>query len=113
MGPRMPPRTATDADDPLHLRTAWHPLLILLLERLLPRDLWEVLAEYALTREPRRIDAVIVRRAADAHWRPRTCAACSTICTRTTCCTSRARPTNSTHRRAAGALLRLPVHGAP
>jgi hypothetical protein len=66
----MPPRSATDVDDPLHLRTAWHPLLILLLERLLPRDLWDVLSEYTLTREPRRIDAVIVRRAAEAHWQP-------------------------------------------
>jgi hypothetical protein len=66
----MPPRTAPDADDPLHLRTAWHPLLILLLERLLPHELWEVLAEYPLTREPRRIDAVIVRRAAESHWQP-------------------------------------------
>ena len=60
----MPPRSATDNDDPLHLRTAWHPLLILLLERLLPSDLWDVLPEYVLTREPRRIDAVIVRRVA-------------------------------------------------
>jgi hypothetical protein len=66
----MPPRPATDVDDPLHLRTAWHPLLILLLERLLPRDLWDVLSEYTLTREPRRIDAVIVRRAAEPHWQP-------------------------------------------
>jgi hypothetical protein len=66
----MPPGSATDTDDPLHLRTAWHPLLILLLERLLPGELWEVLAEYPLTREPRRIDAVIVRRAAEPHWQP-------------------------------------------
>ena len=66
----MPPRNATDADDPLHLRTAWHPLLVLLLEHLLPRDFWEVLAEYALTREPRRIDAVIVRRVARETWHP-------------------------------------------
>jgi hypothetical protein len=60
---------ATDADDPLHLRTAWHPLFILLLEHLLPRDLWDVLAEYPLTREPRRIDAVIVRHVAAQAWR--------------------------------------------
>ena len=66
----MPPLAAPDADDPLHLRTAWHPLLILLLERLLPGDLWDVLPEYVLTREPRRIDAVIVRRAAEPHWHP-------------------------------------------
>jgi hypothetical protein len=66
----MPPRTAPDADDPLHLRTAWHPLLILLLERLLPHEIWDVLSEFTLTREPRRIDAVIVRRARELHWRP-------------------------------------------
>jgi hypothetical protein len=54
-----------------HLRTAWHPLLVLLLEHLLPPELWRVEAEYPLTREPRRIDAVIVRRVADARgWRP-------------------------------------------
>lgn len=53
------------------MRTAWHPLLVLLLELLLPRDLWTVVAEYALTREPRRIDAVIVRRVAEAEaWHP-------------------------------------------
>jgi len=46
-------------------------LLILLLELLLPGELWQVIAEYALTREPRRIDAVIVRRVADAsRWHP-------------------------------------------
>ncbi len=56
----------TDAVDSVHLRTAWHPLLIVLLELLLPRDLWRVVAEYALTREPRRIDAVIIRSVAEA-----------------------------------------------
>ncbi len=57
--------------DDAPLRTAWHPLLILLLEMLLPRDRWHVIPEYALTREPRRIDAVIVRRIADgAPWSP-------------------------------------------
>lgn len=62
-----PPPPPTDPlDDAVHLRTAWHPLLILLLQLLLPRDLWRVVAEYALTREPRRIDAVIVRRVAPA-----------------------------------------------
>jgi len=68
------PPSTPPADDPLaetHLRTAWHPLLILLLELLLPGELWQVIAEYALTREPRRIDAVIVRRVADAsRWHP-------------------------------------------
>ncbi len=60
MEPTPPP--ADPLSDAAHLRTAWHPLLILLLELLLPRDLWHVVAEYALTREPRRIDAVVVRR---------------------------------------------------
>jgi hypothetical protein len=67
----MPPRTATAADDPPHLRTAWHPLLVMLLELLLPRDHWKVLAEHALTREPRRIDVVIVRQLDASAWRPR------------------------------------------
>ena len=61
----------TPPADDTHLRTAWHPLLVLLLELLLPGELWQVIAEYALTREPRRIDAVIVRRVADAtQWHP-------------------------------------------
>jgi len=71
MGLVMPLRTGPDADDPPHLRTAWHPLLVMLLELLLPRDHWTVLAEHALTREPRRIDVVIVRRLDDSAWRPR------------------------------------------
>jgi hypothetical protein len=54
-----------------HLRTAWHPLLVMLLELLLPPEHWQVVAEYPLTREPRRIDAVIVRRLDDdAGWQP-------------------------------------------
>jgi len=66
------PSTATDDASLTHLRTAWHPLLVLLLEFLLPADLWRVVAEYVLTQEPRRIDAVIVRRVADAgdRWHP-------------------------------------------
>jgi len=59
-----------DMPEAMHLRTAWHPLLILLLQQLLPRDLFDVLAEYTLTREPRRIDVVIVRRVAEQGWRP-------------------------------------------
>lgn len=61
-------------DDPAsstHLRTAWHPVLIAVLERLLPPDVARIIAEYALTREPRRIDAVVVRRAERAvGWYP-------------------------------------------
>jgi hypothetical protein len=37
---------------------------------LLPPDQWQVVAEYALTREPRRIDAVIVRRVDVRDWHP-------------------------------------------
>ena len=65
----LPPLADPLADAP-HLRTAWHPLLILLLEMLPPRQEWQVVAEYALTREPRRIDAVIVRRVAASTWHP-------------------------------------------
>jgi hypothetical protein len=49
-----------------HLRTAWHPVFIRLLEHLLPADVWRVVAEYMLTRAPRRIDAVIIRRVGTA-----------------------------------------------
>jgi len=45
-------------------------LFVLLLELLLPREEWQVVAEYALTREPRRIDAVIVRRVEASSWHP-------------------------------------------
>ncbi len=41
--PLMPPLTATDAGDPMHLRAAWHPLLVVLMAHLLPRERWEVL----------------------------------------------------------------------
>ncbi len=58
-------------DDDGHLRTAWHPLLVMLLERLLPPERWQVVAEYPRMREPRRIDAVIERRLDDgAGWQP-------------------------------------------
>ncbi|MBI5514738.1 MAG: hypothetical protein HY909_13265, partial [Deltaproteobacteria bacterium] len=43
-------------------RTAWHPLLVVLLRALLPRDAWDVVGEYQLTREPLRIDVVVLRR---------------------------------------------------
>ena len=57
--------------DATHLRTAWHPLFIGMLEQLLPPDLWRVTAEYSLTRESRRIDAVVLRRVAQAEdWHP-------------------------------------------
>ncbi len=66
------------SDDELpttHLRTAWHPIFILLLQYLLPAERWRVVAEYLLSREPRRIDAVVIRCADPAtltadEWRP-------------------------------------------
>ena len=45
-------------------RTAWHPLLVLLIEQVLPRDRWQTLPEYQLSREPLRIDVVLLRRTA-------------------------------------------------
>jgi hypothetical protein len=42
-----------------------------MLELLLPAELYQVIAEYQLTREPRRIDAVVIRRVAAAlDWHP-------------------------------------------
>ncbi len=71
MNDAPPPTLVAAPLESTHLRTAWHPLLILLLEHLLPPELWRVEAEYPLTREPRRIDAVIVRRVADTRgWHP-------------------------------------------
>ncbi len=66
--PAPPP---TEDATPPHLRTAWHPVFVRLLEQLLPADVWRVVAEYVLTREPRRIDAVIIRRVgASLGWHP-------------------------------------------
>lgn len=39
-----PPLVAAQPEA-MHLRTAWHPLLILLLEHLLPPELWRVEAK--------------------------------------------------------------------
>jgi len=44
-----------------HLRTAWHALLVLMLEHLLAKEWWRLMPEVQLTREPQRIDAVVVR----------------------------------------------------
>jgi hypothetical protein len=65
-----PPSPGDAAPEPLHQRTAWHPLLVMLLEMLLPRERWRVQAEFPLTREPRRIDVVVVRQIAEGAWRP-------------------------------------------
>jgi hypothetical protein len=42
--------------------TAWHPVLVVLLERVLPAGWYQCLSELQLAREPLRIDVVIVRR---------------------------------------------------
>ncbi len=66
-----PPSVLSDDSTLPHLRTAWHPVFVLLLEQLLPAEQWRVVAEYVLTREPRRIDAVIIRRVGSAQdWHP-------------------------------------------
>lgn len=45
-----------------HMNTAWHPLFILLIEHLVSRDWYRVISELQLTREPLRLDALIVRK---------------------------------------------------
>jgi len=49
------------------VRTAWHPLLVLLLRQLLPADGFEITGEFSLTREPLRLDVVVVRKLKDAR----------------------------------------------
>jgi hypothetical protein len=48
------------------VRTAWHPLLTSLLRQLLGPDSFEVRDEFPLTKEPQRVDIVIIKRLADA-----------------------------------------------
>jgi hypothetical protein len=45
-----------------HMNTAWHPLFILLIEHLVSRDWYRVIPELQLTREPLRLDALVVRK---------------------------------------------------
>jgi hypothetical protein len=42
--------------------TAWHPVLVVLLEHVLPGGYYQCISEFQLSREPLRIDVVIVRR---------------------------------------------------
>ena len=42
--------------------TAWHPLLVVLLEHVLPGGWYQCISEFQLSREPLRIDVVVVRR---------------------------------------------------
>jgi hypothetical protein len=52
-GPRRPPT---------RIYTAWHPLIVVLLSRVLPEGWYQLLSEVQLAREPLRVDIVIVRR---------------------------------------------------
>jgi hypothetical protein len=42
--------------------TAWHPVLVVLLEHVLPGGFYQCLSEFQLSREPLRIDVVVVQR---------------------------------------------------
>jgi hypothetical protein len=42
--------------------TAWHPMLVALLEHVLPGGFYQCISEFPLSREPLRIDIVVVRR---------------------------------------------------
>jgi hypothetical protein len=42
--------------------TAWHPVLVALLEQVLPGGFYQCISEFQLSREPLRIDVVVVRR---------------------------------------------------
>ncbi len=42
--------------------TAWHPVLVVLLEHVLPGGFYQCISEFQLSREPLRIDVVVVRR---------------------------------------------------
>jgi len=46
----------------VRIYTAWHPVLVVLLEHVLPGGWYQCLSELQLAREPLRIDVVIVRR---------------------------------------------------
>src|SRR4051812_14773298 len=46
----------------VRIYTAWHPLIVVLLSRVLPEGWYQLLSELQLAREPLRVDVVIVRR---------------------------------------------------
>jgi hypothetical protein len=46
----------------VRIYTAWHPVLVVLLEHVLPGGFYQCLSEFQLSREPLRIDIVVVRR---------------------------------------------------
>ena len=46
----------------VRIYTAWHPLLVVMIEHVLPGGFYQCLSELQLSREPLRIDVVVVRR---------------------------------------------------
>jgi hypothetical protein len=46
----------------VRIYTAWHPVLVALLEHVLPEDFYQCISEFQLSREPLRIDVVVLRR---------------------------------------------------
>src|SRR3954449_9595076 len=52
----------------VRIYTAWHPLIVVLLSRVLPEGWYQLLSEHQLAREPLRVDVVIVRRS--RPWAP-------------------------------------------
>jgi hypothetical protein len=54
----------------LRVHTAWHPLIVTLIEHILPHDWYRCISEYQLTREPLRVDIVIVRRSREGNPPP-------------------------------------------
>jgi hypothetical protein len=46
----------------VRIYTAWHPVLVVLLEHVLPGGFYQCISEFQLSREPLRIDVVVVRR---------------------------------------------------
>jgi hypothetical protein len=46
----------------VRIYTAWHPVVVALLEHVLPGGFYQCISEFQLSREPLRIDVVVVRR---------------------------------------------------
>jgi hypothetical protein len=61
----------TEPESPqFEVTTAWHPMLVALLEHYLPSG-WQLLPEFQLSRQPLRVDIVILRRTAEPAGTPR------------------------------------------
>src|SRR5262245_46131107 len=57
--PAPEPAAAPESD--LAPRTAWHPMLVALLERYLPEG-YQLIAEFLLARQSQRVDIVVIRK---------------------------------------------------